>query len=192
MRTFLLHGLGSTPASMVYLQQELEDSYPISYNSHQRLEQSIRHVRQVIEDFIEPDEEYCLIGHSLGGLIAHHIAQHNPQVKKLITIASPLGGSKAAWLLQYAVIGSPIFADLVTSSWYVKHIKESRPPADVLSIIATEGGWSLFGEPNDGTVELRSQRALPYGEKVEVDANHFEVLLRLETLHAIKEFYDRF
>ncbi len=188
MKTFLLHGLGSTPASMVYLQQELDESFPISYNSHQRLDDSIAHVRQVIQDFIEPGEEFNLIGHSLGGLIAHHIAQHNPQVKKLVTIASPLGGSKAAWLLQYMVVGSPVFADLTTSSWYVRHIKSNPPPADVLSIIATEGGWSLFGEPNDGTVELSSQRALPYGKKVEVDANHFEVLLRLETLHAIKDF----
>lgn len=187
MKKFLLHGLGSTPASMVYLQQELEDSFPISYNSHQRLDESIRYVREVITDFIEPGEEYSIIGHSLGGVIGAHLARNNDQVKNLVTIASPLGGSKVAWFLQYAVIGTPVFADLVPSSWYIKSLCQPLD-CNVLSIIATEGGWSIFGEKNDGTVEVRSQRALPYGHKIEVDANHFEVLLRLETLHAIKEF----
>lgn len=193
MKCFLLHGLSATPSSLRFLEQEIEDSYTISYDSHQSLDKSIAHIREIITDFIEPGEKFNLIGHSLGGVIACHLARHNDQVNKVVTIASPLGGSRAAYLLQWIVIGSPVLADLVPTSWYIKVLQHRNEAiftveADVLSIIATEGGWSVLGEENDGTVAIASQKALPYAKKVEIDANHFEVLLRLETLCAIKEF----
>lgn len=193
MKSFLLHGLGATSTSLRFLQQELDECYTIEYNSHQSLDKSIAHIREIINDFIEPGERYNLIGHSLGGVIACHLARHNEQVNKVVTIASPLGGSRAAYLLQWIVIGSPVLADLVPTSWYIKVLQHRNEAiftvdADVLSIIATEGGWSVLGEENDGTVAIASQKALPYAKKVEVDSNHFEVLLRLETLCAIKDF----
>lgn len=188
MKTFCLHGLSATALSLRLIIEELDDAYTIEFNSHQDLDKTIAHIRQVIEDFIEPGEQYNLIGHSLGGLIACHLAMNNDQVNKVVTIASPLGGSKAAYLLRWLVVGSPVLCDLVPSS---RHIRALQGNHDLemksLSIIATGGGWSVLGEPNDNTVTIDSQKALN-NKHVEVMANHTEVLLSDETLNAIKEF----
>lgn len=183
MMTFLIHGLGASEASFTYLTNNLADCRTIAYNSLQPLSKSIKDVQAAITT----DEEYHLIGHSLGGVIAMHLAMNNPKVKSVTTIASPLGGSKAARFLKFIVIGAPVLADITPRA---KHIMMLSSPVHcpVLSIISTTGGWSIFGEANDGTVELSSQRALPYAKKVEVYANHFEVLLSRHTLDAIKEF----
>ena len=188
MKTFLLHGLSATSLSLRLIEQELDDAYTIEFNSHQDLDKTIGHLRQVIDDFIEPGEKYNLIGHSLGGVIACHLAIHNEQVNKVVTIASPLGGSKAAYLLQWLVVGSPVLRDLVPTSYHIRALQNNAElEAKSLSIIAISGGWSVLGEPNDNTVTIGSQKALK-NKHVEVMANHTEVLLADETLNAIKEF----
>ena len=184
MKKLLIHGLGASELSFTYLANNLSDCTTLSYNSLQALQRSIKDLEQHIT------EPCHLIGHSLGGIIALHLALNNQNVKSVTTIAAPHLGSKVARFLKYVVVGAPVFADVTPNSWFIRHIKEQQPECPVLSIVAASGGWSIFGEPNDGTIELSSQRGLTYGKKVEVHANHTEVLHSRQTLNAIREFYE--
>jgi len=58
----------------------------------------------------------------------------------------------------------------------------------MLSIITTGGALPWSTEPNDTIVTVASQNALKYGKKVEVKANHFEVLLHERTTEVIRKF----
>lgn len=187
MKTVFLHGLGSTSNSLKYLSKFFDNPVLIDYNSYRGLDVSIHEVTRKIKDQVG-DSKFNLIGHSLGGLIGAHLALNNEPINKLVTISSPLGGSNAARLLQFVMVGMPIFADVTPRAWHIRRVLLNKPVCDVLSIVSTEGGWPILGAPNDGTVELSSQRALQYAKKVEIAANHFEVLLTKDTVNHIGEF----
>lgn len=179
-----IHGLGATKNCFMFLEQELGHPARIAYDSGAALHRSISEVSRQL-----PPGPLILIGHSLGGLIAAHIAlDKTHDVQKLITISSPLGGSKAARYLKYFMPTFPIMQDIVPASHYIKRLQLAPKPCPVLSIISTDGGFPILGEPNDGTVEIASMKAIQYAKKVEIKANHFEVLLKSKTVDAIREF----
>jgi hypothetical protein len=70
-----------------------------------------------------------------------------------------------------------VFKDITPTSDIIRFIAANKLRNQLLSIITTGGSLPLSYEPNDSVVTVRSQRALPYGRKVEVKATHFEVLL---------------
>src|SRR4051812_25368241 len=99
---YFIHGLNSSHRSFAYLAKELDGKATINYSSHQPLAQSIAEVAAQIPK----NRPVILIGHSLGGVIAMLIATaklHN--VQKVVTISSPLAGSKAAIVARWLVSG---------------------------------------------------------------------------------------
>ena len=183
MTICFIHGLGATENCFKYLSKELGHAAQISYDSSAALADSVAEVSAQI-----PEGPVTLIGHSLGGVIAVLIAHEKKRdVKKVVTISSPLGGSRAARWLKYFMPTYPIMYDIQPQSPQIRQVK-TDPGVPVLSIVSTEGGFPILGEPNDGTVEIKSQRALSYAKQFDVPANHFEVLLRRATVDAIKGF----
>jgi alpha/beta superfamily hydrolase len=130
-----------------------------------------------------------LIGHSLGGVIAAIIAADFPdRVEKLVTISAPLNGSRAAMALRWMPGSLPIIHDIVPTSSIINRCAELDLSLPTLSIISTGGHMATSSEPNDSVVSLASQRGLQFGQKVEIDANHFEVLMIKETVDVIRNF----
>lgn len=187
-KTVFLHGLGSSSTSFAYMAKFFDDPVVIDYDSVKPLDISINSVTHKIKEAVG-DKPFNLVGHSLGGLIGAHLALNNEPINRLVTISSPLAGSKAARFLKYIVVGVPVFADVCPNSWHIQRVLFNKPKCPVLSIVTNKGGWSIFGQENDGTVECSSQKALVYAQKVTVAANHFEVLLKKETVNHIANFY---
>lgn len=182
-----LHGLNSSHYSFAYMAKELGGIYVsnINYTSQQPLAVSIQQVAKQLPK----DGELILVGHSLGGVIAMLIAHartHN--IKKVVTISAPLGGSKAAVYARWFVSGLQVLGDITPHSTYMRHIGTAAAPCPVLSIISTGGGLCTTSEPNDSIVTVASQRALAYGKKIEIKANHFEVLMHEQTIKAVRDF----
>lgn len=184
MKTVLIHGLNSSHRSFNYIRNQIyPDAVMVDYTSHQALEKSLAQVARQLPK----DEGYELIGHSLGGVISvllTHLGLAQPE--RVTTISSPLGGSKAASIMRWLAHGIEVFNDITPHS---KHIKSIQQPLSVplLSIISTGGSLPTSTEPNDSVVTVSSQRALPYGKKVEVKASHFEVLLHDRTLDILRK-----
>lgn len=182
-----LHGLNSSRRSFNFLSQELEHNGDvlIDYDSRQPLENSIIQAAK----FIPKTEPVILIGHSLGGLIAMLIGLRGlANVEKVVTISSPLAGSRAAIYARWVVSGIPLISDITPSSPCIRELAGAKPIFPVLSIISTGGSLPTSTEPNDSVVSVSSQKAISAAKKVEVKANHFEILLHEKTVDAIRKF----
>lgn len=188
---FMIHGLNSSSSSFNYLCEKLKLSNPnasfalIEYKSHQPLEASIA---EVLSQLPKTGSIY-LVGHSLGGVIATIIAADHPaRIEKLVTISSPIHGSRAAATLQWIPGSLPVLCDIVPHGAIITRCCELLLNLPTLSIISTGGHLPTSPEPNDSVVSLASQRALKFGKKVEVHASHFEVLLHEKTVKTLIEF----
>lgn len=181
-----VHGLNSSHTSFAYMAKELKSAAKINYKSTQPLADSIIQVSKQLPK----KGPLVLVGHSLGGVIAMQLAilgMHD--IQKVITISSPLGGSRFAAYMRWIAPGMPILNDIAPFSTAIQLFQEAEPVCPVLSIISTAGHLPMVSfELNDGVVTISSQKALPYAKKIEVKANHFEVLMCDKTIEAIKKF----
>lgn len=185
-----IHGLNSSRRSFAYVASQLTEDGPngdvlIDYNSRQPLEDSVRQVLR----FVPKDEPVILVGHSLGGVIAALIAQRaKANITKLVTISAPLGGSKFAAFARWVASGIPLLGDITTTSPAIVELKTGKIVIPTLSIISTGGSLPTSSEPNDSVVSVSSQRALASAKKVEINANHFEILLHERTIEQLRKF----
>lgn len=187
MHIAYLHGLNSSDKSFAYLVDRLPEhtSTLVNYNSHQPL---LKSIKQVLRQ-LPKDVPITLVGHSLGGVIAALIAHEQlAQVTKLATISSPIGGSKAALVARWLPSAPDVLSDITPGSAYMVRLRQSQLSIPLLSIISTAGHLALSPERNDSIVTVSSQRALPGAKKIEVKANHFEVLMAEETVHHLSSF----
>ena len=178
-----VHGLNQTHRCFNYVLQNLPEhnAVQVDYHSHQRLAESIKEVKSQL-----PKGEFALVGHSLGGLICALIASEHP-VSELITISAPIAGSKVASLARWFPNAPAIVGDLVPSSSFIIQATNQRLQIPTISLFSSTGHLRAQGEPNDSIVTVSSQKALPYGRKHEVKANHFEILLHERTVDLIQK-----
>lgn len=178
-----VHGLNQTHRCFNYILQNLPEhkAVCIDYYSHQRLAESITEVRKQL-----PKGEFALVGHSLGGLISVLLANDFP-ITEMITISSPIAGSKVASLARWFPNAPAIVGDLVPSSHLIVQATTQKLSIPTISIFSSTGHLRAQVEPNDSIVTIASQKALPYGRKHEVKANHFEVLLHERTVELIQK-----
>jgi pimeloyl-ACP methyl ester carboxylesterase len=186
MKIVYIHGLNQTSHSFNYIRAHLpeHDAVALNYDSHQPLRDSMQEVRDKL-----PKGKFVLVGHSLGGVLAILMAaEHVDRVQKVVAISSPLAGSKAASNLRWFPGHPKIIEDITTSSPKIELISQLKLVLPTLSIISTAGDLAIAREPNDGIVTVESQKALHFGKKVEVKANHFEVLMHEKTVKLLHEF----
>jgi alpha/beta superfamily hydrolase len=189
-----LHGLNSTHASFSYIVQQLPAHHHhfIDYTSQQNLDASIEECAVKLFASLPRNASVTLIGHSLGGVIAAIIAADFPhRIENLITISAPLNGSRAAIALRWIPGISPVLHDITPSGVIINRCGDLDLSMPTLSIISTGGHTATFDaaqEQNDSVVALASQKGLRFGKKVEIDANHFEVLLSHQTATEIRSF----
>jgi pimeloyl-ACP methyl ester carboxylesterase len=179
-----IHGLNQTSRCFGYIMQNLPDQkrIVIDYDSHQPLELSLQ---QVLRQLPKAGE-LSLVGHSLGGLIATLIA-HERELQELILISAPIAGSRAARIAKW-IPGSPaIMRDITPTSSRIVQACTTKISVPTLSICSVTGHLAAEKEPNDGIVTIASQKALPFGRKAEVKANHFEILMHDRTVDLIRK-----
>jgi len=184
MKVVYIHGLNSSDRSFAYILRQLpeHDAVRVNYRSHQPLKDSIAEVTLQLPK----RGPFAIVGHSLGGVIGSIIATEHPKVSKLITISSPLGGSKAANILQWLPNHPPLVRDITPRAPYVELLREFEFKIPTLSIISTGGSLPTTNEPNDSVVTVASQKSMFHAKKVEVKANHFEVLVHDDTVDLVK------
>lgn len=182
-----IHGLNSSSTSFSYIISQLPEhkAYCIDYRSHQGLENSIAEVVSKLPK----DQSLTLVAHSLGGVIATLVAAEMPElVERLVLISTPFKGSRAAETLRWIPGSSRVFSDICPRSPHIMRCRELKLEIPTLTIVSTGGHLHTSPAPNDGVVTISSQLGLNFGERAEINATHFEVLLDTRTVKTIQNF----
>jgi pimeloyl-ACP methyl ester carboxylesterase len=138
-------------------------------------------------------KDMAFVAHSLGGVYSLHIANAMPKsVKGAVTLSTPYGGAEAAEFAQFFLPFSRLMRDIGPSSWAMKQADNIKIQHPWTNIVTVKGQSPFLLEHNDGVVTISSQKHHKDMELVEVDYNHYEVVLAEPVIKIIKERIKKF
>jgi hypothetical protein len=138
-------------------------------------------------------EPCFIVGHSMGGLYAWHLANRNPDlVLGGMSIGTPWGGSIQAGFWKMFNVNVPWLQMLTRHEPWTAQTRLLETPVPWTNVVTTHG-FDLFAVgKNDGVVTVESQRELG-GEHKEItlDYGHNEVLQSTELASIITDVSSR-
>ena len=159
------------------------------YSVENPLEKNIKRITRLARKEFK-DQQFDIVSHSLGGIIAIMLLKTKLNIAKIVTISTPLGGSEAAASLRFMYSTYQLYKDISPGSDIIKKAKNMKLKVPVLAIVTTGGNSCIpfMSEENDTIVTVASQAAADNPEYYYVDLNHFEVLMSGEVANKIKSF----
>ena len=189
MTLVYIHGASATSESFNYIRSKLGNGIDINYDSRNGFENNLNDMTEQLKGV----KDIAFVAHSLGGIYSLHIANAIPkQVKGAVTLSTPYGGAEVAEFAKYFLPFSRLMRDIGPSSWAMKaatNIKIQHPWTNVVTV---KGQSPFIIEPNDGVVTISSQKHHADMELVEVDYNHYEVVLSDKIVDIIQERVKKF
>lgn len=186
MTLVYIHGASATSESFNYIRDRIPGkSIVVNYNSADGFENNLRDMQAALEDI----EDIFFVAHSLGGIYALHLANELPnQVVGAVTLSTPYGGAETADYAQYFLPFSRLLRDIGPSSWPMRQANKIEIHHPWTNIVTVKGGAAWILGANDGIVTVRSQKYHGHDmELVEVNYNHYEVVLSDSVVDMIKE-----
>ncbi len=161
----------------------------VNYDSRNGFENNLADIRAQIGD----TKDVFFIAHSLGGIYSLHLANAMPaQVIGAVTLSTPYGGAEVAEFAKYFLPFSRLMRDIGPSSWVMKQANSIKIQHPWTNVVTVKGQSPFMHEPNDGVVTIASQKHHIDMELVEVDYNHYEVVLAPAVIKIIKERIKKF
>jgi len=189
MNLVYIHGANATSESFNYIKSKLGTGIDINYDSRNGFENNLA----AMKISLMSTKDICFIAHSLGGIYALQLANSMPDaVKCAVTLSTPYGGAEVADYAQYFLPFSRLMRDIGPSSWVMKQAKRIKIQHPWTNIVTIKGQSPFMHEPNDGVVTIASQRHHADMELVEVDCNHYEVVLSDQVVKLVKERVNKF
>jgi len=189
MNIVYIHGASATSESFNYIRSKLGKGIDINYDSRNGFENNLKEMIEQLQDV----EDIAFVAHSLGGIYSLHIANAIPeQVVGAVTLSTPYGGAEVAEVVKFFLPFSRLMRDIGPSSWAMKqadHIKIQHPWTNIVTV---KGQSPFMHEPNDGVVTIASQRHHADMELIDVDYNHYEVVLSDSVVRLVKERVNKF
>jgi len=174
MTLVYIHGASATSESFNYIRSKIGDGIAINYDSRNGFENNLA----AIKDQLGKTKDIFFIAHSLGGIYALHLANAIPnQVLGAVTLSTPYGGAEVADFAKYFLPFSRLMRDIGPSSWAMKQADKIKIQHPWTNVVTVKGQSPFMVEPNDGVVTISSMRHHADMELVEVDYNHYEVVL---------------
>lgn len=189
MNLVYIHGASATSESFNYIRSKLGDGIAINYDSRNGFENNLKDILAQLADI----KDIAFVAHSLGGIYALHIANTIPdQVLGAVTLSTPYGGAEVADYAQYFLPFSRLMRDIGPSSWAMTQASRIKIKHPWCNIVTTAGKSPFMMAANDGVVTISSQRHHADMELVEVDYNHYEVVLSDQVAKLITERIKKF
>ena len=183
MNLVYIHGANATSESFNYIKSKLGDGLAINYDSRNGFENNLKDMQLALAAY----NDIVFIAHSLGGIYALHLANAIPsQILGAVTLSTPYGGAEVADYVQYFLPFSRLMRDIGPSSWVMKQASRIKIQHPWTNIVTVKGQSPFMHEPNDGVVTIASQKHHEDMELVEVNCNHYEVVLSDEVVDIIK------
>jgi len=185
MTLVYIHGASATSESFNYIREHIGGKdVVINYDSRNRFENNLA----AIKEQIGTTKDVFFIAHSLGGIYALHLANAVPkQILGAVTLSTPYGGAECADVVKYFLPFSRLMRDIGPSSWAMKQADKIKIQHPWTNVVTVKGQSPFMHEPNDGVVSIASQKHHKDMELLEVDYNHYEVVLNETVIDIIKE-----
>jgi pimeloyl-ACP methyl ester carboxylesterase len=189
MKMVYIHGANATSESFNYLKSKLGTGLDINYDRRNGFENNLKYMQSTLQNY----KNLVFVAHSLGGIYALHLANNMPEViKGAVTLSTPYGGAEVADYAQYFLPFSRLMRDIGPSSWVMKQAKRIKIQHPWTNIVTVKGQSPFMHEPNDGVVTIASQKHHADMELIEVDCNHYEVVLSDAVVRLVKERVNKF
>jgi pimeloyl-ACP methyl ester carboxylesterase len=189
MTLVYIHGASATSESFNYIRSKIGDGISINYDSRSGFENNLADMIEQLKDI----KDIAFIAHSLGGIYALHIANAMPkQVKGAVTLSTPYGGAEVAEFAKYFLPFSRLMRDIGPSSWVMRQADKIKIQHPWTNVVTVKGQSPFMVEANDGVVTIASMKHHADMELVEVDYNHYEVVLSDQIVDIIKERTNKF
>lgn len=180
-----IHGASATAESFNYIRQHLDHKdLAIEYDSGNGFKENLEEMKEVIKKY----DNIIFIAHSLGGIYALHLANEFPEkIKGAVTLSTPYGGAEVADYAKYFLPFSRLLRDIGPSSWPMKTAKDIKVNHPWVNIVTTSGKSPWMNVANDGVVTISSMKKHSEDmEIIEVDTNHYEVLVSNRVVDILK------
>ena len=189
MNLVYIHGANATSESFNYIKSKLGTGLDLNYDSRNGFENNLKDMQATLQDH----KDLVFIAHSLGGIYSLHLANSMPgAVKGAVTLSTPYGGAEVADYVQYFLPFSRLMRDIGPSSWVMKQASKIKIQHPWTNIVTVKGQSPFMHEANDGVVTISSQKHHADMELVEVNYNHYEVVLSDEVVGLIEERVKKF
>ena len=189
MTLVYIHGASATSESFNYIRSKLGKGIDINYDSRNGFENNLNEMQAQLAGV----KDIAFIAHSLGGVYAIHLANAIPtQVLGAVTLSTPYGGAEVAEMVKYFLPFSRLMRDIGPSSWAMKQADRIKIQHPWCNIVTVKGQSPFMHEPNDGVVTIASQKHHKHMELIEVDYNHYEVVLSDTVVRLVKERVNKF
>jgi pimeloyl-ACP methyl ester carboxylesterase len=189
MNLVYIHGASATSESFNYIRSKLGNGIDINYDSRNGFENNLKDMQEQLKSH----RDLVFIAHSLGGVYSLHIANAMPKsVKGAVTLSTPYGGAEVAEFAQFFLPFSRLMRDIGPSSWAMKQADNIKIQHPWTNIVTVKGQSPFLLEHNDGVVTISSQKHHEDMELVEVNYNHYEVVLAEPVIKIIKERIKKF
>jgi pimeloyl-ACP methyl ester carboxylesterase len=184
MKLVYIHGATATSESFNYIKSKIGKGIELDYDSRNGFENNLKDMLSKLSGHTD----IVFVAHSLGGIYSLHLANAIPdQVNGAITLSTPYGGAEVADYAKYFLPFSRLMRDIGPSSRVMKQSDKIKIQHPWTNIVTVKGQSPFMHEPNDGVVTIASQRHHADMELVEVDCNHYEVVLSDQVIKLIKE-----
>lgn len=187
MMIVYIHGASATAESFAYIRQFVRDNFEIpdialEYNSSDGFKHNIEHMYGKLDEA----EKLFFISHSLGGIYALHLANHyKDRTVGGVSLSTPYGGCAQADFAKYFLPFSKLMKDIGTMSVPMLDAKRLPAPPNWTNIISTRGDSPWINQRNDGVVTIESMKYRTDFELIELNVNHYEVVLNNKVVEII-------
>jgi pimeloyl-ACP methyl ester carboxylesterase len=189
MTLVYIHGASATSDSFNFIRSKLGKGIDINYDSRNGFENNLAEIIAQLKDV----KDIAFIAHSLGGIYALHVANAIPeQVVGAVTLSTPYGGAEVAEYAKYFLPFSRLMRDIGPNSWAFKQADKIKIQHPWTNIVTVKGQSAFMLAHNDGVVTIASQKHHVDMELVEVDYNHYEVVLAEPVVKIIRERVKKF
>jgi pimeloyl-ACP methyl ester carboxylesterase len=189
MTLVYIHGASATSDSFNFIRSKLGKGIDINYDSRNGFKNNLAEIIEQLADV----RDMAFIAHSLGGIYALHVANAMPeQVVGAVTLSTPYGGAEVAEYAKYFLPFSRLMRDIGPNSWAFEQADKIKIQHPWTNVVTVKGQSPFMLAHNDGVVTVDSQKHHVDMELVEVDYNHYEVVLAEPVVKIIKERVKKF
>lgn len=186
MTIVYIHGASATGESFARIRDHVNlPDLVIDYDSACGFEQNLMDMKARLDHV----EKIFFVAHSLGGIYAIHLADFfGSKVLGAVTLSTPYGGSCQADYAKYFLPFSKLMRDIGPNSAPMTQVKELKFPQNRwTNVVTTRGQSPWMTQENDGVVTLKSMRYCKKMELVDVELNHYEVVISDKTIDIINQ-----